>query len=197
MILRAEFALAAALLGASAGCASAAKTAATPVLSAASRRELAERVSAAWSEPSRLAARRVMALYGPPDEVGAGRLTWRGNGPWKRTVVRNRPRSYAGDRGEDLGVLEQTVDYGLTPEEAVGLAPFSRRLRLDPGRMEMTSRSDREETNFLRLNLADDVLRGRMTAWEAKDSFERVLRLESSGKTSRYLLELSFGPKTP
>lgn len=196
MIARSKFILAAALSWVPAGCAPALKTG-EPVLSAESRRDLAERVCAGWSETSRLAARLLMARYGPPDEAGLSRLIWHANGPWKRTIVRDEPRAYSGAEGADLGVIEQTVAYELTPEEAAGLAPYSRRLAIDAARMEMSSRADREEANFLRLNLADDVLRGRITVREAQNSYDRALELEASGKTSRYLLGLAFGPGRP
>ena len=164
------------------------------------RTELAERVSAGWADKPRLAARLLMSRYGPPDEVGAHRLIWHGNGPWKRTIVRNVLWPYSDAAGEELGVVEQSVAYDLTPEKAAALAPFSRRLAFDPARMEMSSRADREETNFLRLNLADDVLKGRITAAEAQDSYARTVELEAAGKTTRYLRGLTFGPgrvKTP
>lgn len=158
------------------------------------RTELAERVSAGWADKPRLAARALMSRYGPPDEVGAHRLIWHANGPWKRTIVRNLPWPYSDAAGEELGVIEQSVAYDLTPEQAAGLSSFSRRLAFDPSRMEMSSRADREELNYLRLNLADDVLKGRITAAEAQDSYARTVELEASGKTTRYLLGLTFGP---
>jgi len=158
------------------------------------RLELAERVSAGWADKPRLAARLLISRYGPPDEVGSSRLIWHANGPWKRTIVRNLPWPYSDAAGEELGVIEQSVAYDLTPEQAKGLAPFSRRLAFDPARMEMTSRADREELNFLRLNLADDILRGRIVAAEAQETYARIVALEASGKTTRYLQGLTFGP---
>jgi len=186
----------------SAGCVRASKTTASgaPALSAESRMELAERVSAGWAESPRLAAKLMIDRYGVPDEVGSSRMIWHASGPWKRTVVRDLPRLYSGSRDADLGVIEQTVAYDLSPGDVERLVPFSRRLSFDPARMEMSSRADREEVNFLRLNLADDVLQGRIGVPEAKETFDRVLSLDAAGKTTRYLQGLSFGPgraKTP
>lgn len=181
-----SFAMAAALMWASAGCA--------PGLDAASRRELAERVSSGWAATPRLAARLMMARYGPPDVVGMSRLIWHGNGPWKRTIVRDLPRLYARAADENLGVIEQTVAYGVTPEQAAALRPFSSRLTADPSVMELSSRSDREEINCLRLNLANDVARGSIGAAEARDAFSRALALEASGKTASVLRCEIFGP---
>lgn len=179
------FAMAAALMWASAGCAS---------LEPAGRRELAERVSSGWAETPRLAARLMMARYGPPDVVGMSRLVWHGNGPWKRTVVRDLPRAYARAADEDLGVIEQTVAYPLTPEQAEALRPFGGRLTTDTAVMELSSRSDREEVNCLRLNLANDVARGSLRADEARDAFARGLALDAAGKTASGMGCLIFGP---
>lgn len=179
------FAMAAALMWASAGCAS---------LDPGNRGDLAERVSAGWAETPRHAARLMMARYGPPDVVGMSRLIWHGNGPWKRTIVRDLPRLYARAADEDLGVIEQTVAYRLTPEQAAQLRPFSGRLTSDPAGMELSSRSDREEVNCLRLNLANDVARGSIGVAEARDAFERTLALDASGKASAAMRCVIFGP---
>lgn len=199
MITQSKLAMAAALLWAAAGCVPAAKVSATgePALDAESRRALAESVSAGWAETSRLAARLMILRYGAPDLVGSSRMIWQGNGPWKRTIVRDLTRPYAGAAAEDMGVLEQTAAYKLTPEQAASLAPFSNRLSFDPARMEMTSRADREEVNFLRLNLANDVLLGAITAADARDAYARTLELDASGKTMRYMEGLAFGPERP
>lgn len=189
-----EFAMAAALLWTAAGCAPFSRAGGEAGLDAASRRDLAERVSSGWSEAPRLAARLMMSRYGPPDVVGISRLIWHGNGPWKRTIVRDLPRGYARAGDEDLGVLEQTVAYNLTREQAEALRPFSGRLTLDPTSMEMSSRSDREEINCLRLNLANDVARGSLGADEARKVFARSMALDVSGKTASGMSCLIFGP---
>lgn len=199
MIIRTKYAAAALLLWSAAGCVPATKVAGggEAALDADSRRALAERVSAGWGEKPRLAARLLLARYGPPDSVGSSRLMWHGNGPWKRTIVRDLPRPYAGAEGEDLGVIEQTVAYKLTPERAPEASAFSPRLAVDPARMEMSSRSDREEVNFLRLNLANDVVLGALTAPQAADAFEKTLALEAAGKDTPYMRGLAFGPGRP
>ncbi|MDP3541972.1 MAG: hypothetical protein Q8T11_05825 [Elusimicrobiota bacterium] len=199
MTTPARFVLAAALLGASAGCVSTAKMTADgePALSPESRRELAEKVSAGWSEAPRLAARLMMSRYGPPDLIGSSRMLWHGNGPWKRTIVRDLPRPYARADEEEQGIIEQAVAYNLTPEQVAGVSPFSPRLTFDSARMEMTSRSDSEEVNFLRLNLANDVLMGVITVPEASDVFAKTLKLEAAGRSVPYMKGLAFGPGRP
>lgn len=198
MNTKSMFAIAAALMWSSAGCVPAAKTTAgEPAMDAESRRALAENVSSGWSEKSRLAARLLIARYGAPDVVGASRLVWHGNAPWKRTIVRDMPRPYASAAEEELGVIEQTVAYNLTPEQAPSLAAFSDRLSADAAAMELTSRADREELNFLRLNLANDLLLRVIVPTDARAAYARILDLEAAGKTTPYLLELRFGPGRP
>ncbi len=184
-----------ALLWGSSGCVSARKTASVsePGMDAQSRLALAEQVVSGWSDTPRLAARLLIKRYGAPDEVGSSRLIWNGNGPWKRTIVRDLPEPYASTPGEDLGVIEQTVAYRVTPEQVAALEGLGDRLMCDAPRMEMSSRSDREEVNFLRLNLANDVVRRMMTGAEAQESYLRALALDASGKTQQYMLSLRFG----
>lgn len=143
-----------------------------------------------WPSSSARAARRLIEKYGVPDAVRYDRLAWHDNGPWKRTVVRDvKPPSVP---SEDLGVVEQTIEYRLTPRQVVDLASFDLRLDYDPGLGELTARSDREEVNFLRLNLANDIVNWRITPDQARDLYARILRLEASGKSSSYLRVLHF-----
>lgn len=159
---------------------------------AAGRLLLAERVVEGWWPISASAARILIDKYGVPDEVRSGSLVWRGNGPWKRTVVRDTTEPYSDPA--DVGVIEQVVESPLTPEQASTLAAFDRRVGFARDAREISARSDREEVNFLRLNLADDVARLRMTPEDARASYARILRLEDSGKTSPYLSGLRFLP---
>lgn len=159
---------------------------------AAGRSFLAEAVVANWWRASALAARRLIEQYGVPDEVRPDHIVWHGKGPWKRTVVRNVTPPYG--PAEDLGVVEQTLRYPLTPGQAADLRAFDRRLRYEGGPRELGARSDREEVNFLRLNLADDIVSRRMTPEQARRLHARILALENTGKTSPYLQGLRFSP---
>jgi hypothetical protein len=143
-----------------------------------------------WHEPSVAAARQLMNLYGVPDDVTPNKLVWRAKGPWRRIVVWNRPMVYRSPRDFDLVV--QTVKYPVTREQAADLVAFSNALVVDVGNDEISSRGTREEVNFLNLNLADDVLRGRKTVGEAQVAYRRILDLTAAGKSSPYTSELRF-----
>lgn len=161
---------------------------------AAGRGFLAEAVVANWWRVSALAARRMIEQYGVPDEVRPEYLVWYAKGPWKRTVVRNMTPPYG--PADDLGVVEQTIRYPLTPGQVVGLRSFDRRLTYERGARELGARSDREEVNFLRVNLADDIINNRLTPEQASGVRARMLSLENAGKSSPYLQGLRFSPDT-
>ena len=161
---------------------------------AAGRRILADAVVGNWWPSAALAARGMIEKYGVPDEVRPDYLVWRGNGPWARTVVRNVTPPYGPD--PDPGVVEQAVSYPLTPVQAAAVESFDRRLSYERGVRELAARSGREEVNFLRLNLADDVVNRRMTPEQAKGLHSRLLELERSGKASPYLEGLRFSTST-
>jgi hypothetical protein len=159
------------------------------------RRALAEKVAAGWADNGRLAALALIEKYGPPDEVHSAHLVWTNRGPWRTTVVRDLPPPYAGAKTAELGVVEQTVEYPLRPDQADVLAAFGRTLKANTLTGEITARSDNENINFLRVNLADEMLNGRLTVDQAREAYERILALESAGKTTGYLGGLRFAPE--
>ena len=143
-----------------------------------------------WPSASALAARRLIAQYGVPDVVQADRLSWVDNRPWKRTVVRRM--APADIEPGDHAAVFQTVEFPLTLTQASALRAFDPRLSYDHATMELGSRSEREETNFLRLNLANDIINARMTPDQARGLFAQILRLEAAGKSASYLQVLFF-----
>ena len=179
---------------ASGGCLSAIKSppAGDPVADAADRRVLAEETINQWSNLSAMAARLTIEQYGIPDEVHGDRLIWHDNGPWRRTVVQNlRPAFIEGDT---VGVVEQTIDYALSPSQAADVLAFDNHLIYSPQSRELTAVSDNESANFLRMNLANLVIVGQLQPAQARDTYAQISSFAESGKTSPYLLGLHFQP---
>lgn len=143
-----------------------------------------------WSAPSVDAARILMDRYGIPDDVVPNSLTWREKGPWRRVVVFNRPGVYRSPRDFDL--IVQTVGYPVTRAQAAELVAFSGALIVNVDAGELSSQASREEVNYLNLNLADEVARGRKSAGEAQLAYRRILDLAAAGKSSPYLSGLRF-----
>jgi len=152
-----------------------------PALSAVARLNAVQAALNVWSPVPASAARGLIDKYGPPDEVHASFLVWNHAGPWAQTVVFD---SDVAPGGRDLGLIEQTVDYALRPEQIGALAAFDRRLSYNARVGQLSALSETEELNFLRLNLADDVISGRKTPQQARAVFERTVSLSVSGKSS-------------
>jgi hypothetical protein len=150
-------------------------------------------VLAGWPEYSRMAAEVVRGEYGPPDGVSPDRLVWGRVGVWKRVVVYRS----VGGTALDPGVLEETVDYAAPSAKWPDLAGFDHGVVYDPLGRELSARSASEESNFLALNLADEIVRDQRTPEDAMRFFDQTVALGYSGKSSPYLQGLLFRPASP
>jgi len=148
----------------------------------------AQTVLSAWPDYSALAARSMMEEYGPPDEVDAVHLAWSNNGPWLRTVV-HKTASWPYSSQD---VLEQAVRYEVPQEEWPALAGFGHGVDYDARSQELTARSSSEESNFLALNLADEIAQGRMSPEAAGRLYARTMSESLAGKSSRIMKGLLF-----
>ncbi len=153
----------------------------------ADRDEAARRAISGWPRGSRRLAESLLAKYGPPDASSPSKLVWSNTGYWKRTVVHRAP-------GEREDVLEQTIDYKAPRESEPALARLDLALRSEALASELTAVSESEETNFLAINLADEVARGRRTPEEARAFYIRAVRLSNAGKQTPYMQGLLFLP---
>jgi hypothetical protein len=157
------------------------------------RRFLTQAVVDTWARESALAARRLIDSYGVPDEVRSDHLAWNHHGPWRKTVVRDLTPAYG--HPEDLPLVRQTIAYEMTGADADALARFDDRLSFDAAAGELSVTSDREEVNFLRMNLADGIVRRALSPAQAREIYAQTLTLEASGKSSPYLSGLIFVPE--
>ncbi|NNN04703.1 MAG: hypothetical protein HKL90_02260 [Elusimicrobia bacterium] len=145
-----------------------------------------------WEPLPAAAARRLTSEYGIPDEVTKTSLSWSNIGPWRRIVVRDVPPPAV--PGTDAGIIEQAVGYSMTPAQSADLAAFDARLAFNPRSQELSARSDREELNFLRLNLADDVVHQRLSPVQARKSYYREVEFDAAGMSEPQLHALLLTP---
>jgi hypothetical protein len=159
----------------------------TTETAAAASEDSARRAIADWPEPSRLAAEAMIAKYGPPNGSDDERLSWNDSGVWRRTIVTRHPRTVG-------GVLEQSVGYAVPRAKIDDLTRMDLALDVNASADEITSTSASEESNFLAVNLADEVLRGVRTPEGARDFYRKTMRLAEAGKTSPYMQGVQFKP---
>ncbi|HXH29840.1 MAG TPA: hypothetical protein VNJ01_03405 [Bacteriovoracaceae bacterium] len=135
-----------------------------------------------WPLTSRQNLDKMVQKYGQPTEATNSMVIWQNNGPWKKSVLYK-------NQGKDS--LEQTAGMMVPPEKLGELAMFNKALTVNQGNNEVSSRSNKEETNFLTLNLAKDIVDGKMSAMEARKQYSSVT--DVMGR-SEYMDNLNFGP---
>jgi hypothetical protein len=152
-----------------------------------------ETILLSWPAPSRTAARALIEKYGPPDAYDTHELVWHRNGPWDRTMIFDHATwSSRADKNKDGDFLMQTVGYAVPPEKRQELRRFDPGLAFNPETGELSSKSASEGANFLALNLADEIVRGRRTVAEARRFYRYARDLQLSGKSSPYNDGLMF-----
>ena len=150
------------------------------------------RITADWPEAAKAAAADMLRKYGPPQEATDRLLIWRDNGPWKRTVVHRNGADHA-FATPHKDVLEQVVEYKVPLNFFNALAVYNGSVLADRTRGELTAHCDRETTNFLALNLAHDIIRGRLTAEQAREAHTSALQELMAGKSPDYSQKLMIG----
>jgi hypothetical protein len=149
----------------------------------------------AWPEKTRQLAAQLITKYGPPGDVSEQTLSWSKNGPWKRsTLYREEVQHNFANPHKD--VLEQVVAYKVPADKLAMLAAFNGSVVVNRTRGEMASISDGEDTNFLALNVADDVIKGERDVEQARTYFAQIIRARMIKEPEGYLQALKFKPST-
>ncbi len=151
----------------------------------------ADEVLANWPETPREVAMTTIEKYGQPDGVTESRLIWHDNGPWKTTIVyRDVVQHDFPMPHPDL--LEQVIDYQVPPEMFDELAVYDGSVIVERTKGTMAARCDKEEMNFLALNLAHDIVTGQRTVEEARQFYAETAMAFMNGETSPYTQGLQF-----
>lgn len=151
--------------------------------------------AASWPEKTRRVAAQLITKYGPPAEFTERQISWYANGPWKRTTLYKEEVQH-NFANPHKNVLEQTVSYRVPPEKLAALAQFNGSIVVNRTRGEMSSTSDAEDTNFLALNVADDLIRGERDAEQARTYYAQIIRAKMIKEPEAYLQSLKFKPAT-
>lgn len=132
-----------------------------------------------WNETSRLTADRIMQHYGAPNEITPTMLIWQFNDPWQQTIVHKAVVFAPNSQIAKDAVLEQTVYYEVPADKADDLLQFNKSLIVDLGNNTLSARSNSEATNYLLLNLANDIITGKKTAAQAQQYYNDNLTADN------------------
>jgi hypothetical protein len=148
---------------------------------------------AGWPQRTQRLGAQLVTKYGPPAEVTGHQVTWYGNGPWKRTTLyKEEVMHNFAIAHED--VLEQTVSYRVPPDKVGEITQFNGSVVVNRTRGELSSTSDSEETNFLALNVADDIVKGERDVERAMTYYAQLIRAKMIKEPERDLQALQFTP---
>lgn len=147
-----------------------------------------------WPTSSQKAANSMINKYGLPIAATDMALVWGEAGPFKRTIVYKEESTHFFPV-EHRDVIQQFVDYRVPTNKVVDLWRFDGSLTPDRTRGELSVRGDSMEMNILSLNLADEIVRGRLTVDNAKQEFARSAALYQVGNYNQYTDGLNFTPQ--
>lgn len=151
------------------------------------------RMTANWHPASREAISHMMNKYGPPAELTPTRAIWHRTGPWKRTVIsaqavqHNFPMPHP-------DVMEQVIDYRVAPAMFSALAMYDGSVIVERTKGEMSARCDAEGANFLAVNLAHEIVTGKLNVEQARQKYGQEIKAMKAGNPTAYTQGLIFTP---
>lgn len=150
-----------------------------------------EKTLAGWPKASREAVEFMTRKYAPPAAMTSDMAVWGKTGPWKRTVVYRVevPHAFPGPHTD---VMQQWIDYKAPPSKYDELAAYDGSVVLERTSGEMSARCDKEGANFLALNLADDIVKGKTTVEGARAKYGKQIMAMKAGKSAPYTEKLLF-----
>jgi hypothetical protein len=143
-----------------------------------------------WPAAPKNVARQMIEKYGPPNEAPP-RLFWYATPPWKRIevsadpVVHNWPAPH-----EDF--FTQVIDYRVPPEMVHLIAMFDGSILVDRTRGEVWARCDSEAANVLGLNMVHEIVTGKRTVQEARETSSQHTVAYNMGRSAPYAERLQF-----
>ncbi|MDQ3871532.1 MAG: hypothetical protein M3301_07965 [Chloroflexota bacterium] len=151
----------------------------------------AERIIGSWPNAPRNLARQMLEKYGPPNEATPTKLFWYRKGPWKRAeltsevVTHNWPAPHS-------DFFTQVIDYRVPPEMVHLIAMFDGSILVDRTRGEVSARCDSEAANVLGLNMVHEIVTGKRTVEEARQTSADQTVAYNMGRAAPYAERLQF-----
>jgi hypothetical protein len=123
-----------------------------------------------WPSGPKETVQKMTQKYGPPTEATSSRVIWIGNGPWKETVVYKEETQHDFPKPHK-DHIKQYIDYRVPLGKFDELAKFDGSVIVDRTKGEIAARCDKEEMNFLALNLANDIVNNKTNAEGAREKY--------------------------
>lgn len=152
----------------------------------------AEQVIGSWKPTPQDVAKKMIAKYGQPQEVTANRLIWHNNGPWKYSELVNEEIAHDFPVSHK-DVLRQGINYKIVSDKADELLAYDGSVILERTKGEISARCDKEDANFLAINLADDIANGRRSVEDVRKFYaDSMMAMMKQNKKNEYLQGFRF-----
>lgn len=149
-------------------------------------------LTASWPAGTKEVIQKMVAKYGPPHEASSGSVVWHNNGPWKRTVIYREEVPHAFPMAHK-DVMEQFINYRIPVAKTNDLLMYDGSVVPYRTNGELSARCDKEEANFLAINLAHDVATGRRTVDDARAFYAQAMKaMVLNGTLSPYMQGFIF-----
>jgi len=152
-----------------------------------------QKIVAGWPQASRDAIKFMTDKYGGPAAVTADAAMWGKTGPWKRTMVYRAEVPHMFPKAH-VDVMQQWVDYRAPAGKFDELAAYDGSVVLERTAGEMSARCDKEGANFLAVNLADEVARGKRSVEDARMKYGEQIMAMMAKKPAPYTARIMFSP---
>ena len=140
-----------------------------------------------WPANTKEASNLLINKLGVPDEITSTTLVWKDRGVWKKTVLMKDGIPHDWPMAH-TDYLLQTINYKVPVDKFDELARYDGSVIVDRTKGTLSARCDKEEMNFLALNLAHDIITGKKTVEEARDHFAKTATKFKEGDTTDTLV---------
>lgn len=147
---------------------------------------------AGWPEKQQEVAKKIIDKYGLPNGGTTTNLViWLDNGPWKYTILHREevPHNFP---IKHMDILEQAISYRVPPGKVNELAVYNGSVTVRRTKGDMVAMCDREEMNFLALNLAHDIVTEKLSAAAARQTYTTTAVAFLKGEKPPYTQGLQF-----
>jgi hypothetical protein len=149
-------------------------------------------LTSGWPDSSIAAAKEMIEKYGDPQETTSDSLIWRNVAPFKEIIVHKEVYSHRFPLLHQNS-LEHVVDYRAPIGKIDDVWRYNGSIVLNQTQGEMSSYAENEAMNVLALNLAHQVMAGKMSADAARITFGKETMSYLNGNKTAYTQVLNFG----
>ncbi len=150
-----------------------------------------EAIIAAWPDSPQRSARGLIEHYGLPNEATPTKLFWYDNGPWKRTVLTSDVvlHDFPSPHSD---FLTQFIDYRVPVESLSALGEYDGSCLVDRTAGEAAARCDSEAANLLTLNLMHEIVTGKRSVADARETYAQNMVGYTLGRAAPYCERFLF-----